>query len=152
MSRDLHSTVHFAPDCECMLGACVFAGLGGARSLQEQIPRLLNSDAAAALIGRFRVPYKPNPAACRPGCLKPCMRALTWPRGARCAQGKERNRDLLNIEVVAAINQAHCRLHHLRNCLPSEELARECGRARPRSPPGLRGCQPGSGHTFERKL
>ncbi|KAK9833296.1 hypothetical protein WJX81_004290 [Elliptochloris bilobata] len=45
------------------------------------------------------------------------------------SQGKERNRDLLNIEVVAALNQAHCRLHHLRSCLPSEELARECGRA-----------------------
>ena len=72
-----------------------------------------------------------------------CMRALTGLRGARRAQGKERNRDLLNIEVVAALNQAHCRLHHLRNCLPSEELARECGRARPRPPCGLPGCQPG---------
>ncbi len=49
----------------------------------------------------------------------------------RNAQKKERNRDLLNIEVVAALNLAHCRLHHLRNCLPSEELVRECGRVRP---------------------
>ena len=51
----------------------------------------------------------------------------------RNTQKKERNRDLLNIEVVAALNLAHCRLHHLRNCLPSEELVRECGRARPLS-------------------
>lgn len=68
-------------------------------------------------------------------CALEVPQALKWRSGARRAQGKERNRDLLNIEVVAALNQAHCRLHHLRNCLPSEELARECGRARPRSAP-----------------
>lgn len=51
-------------------------------------------------------------------------------RGRPGAQKKDRNRELLNIEVVALINQAYCRLHHLRHCLPSEELARECGRAR----------------------
>ena len=53
---------------------------------------------------------------------------------SRRAQKKDRNRDLLNIEVVALINLAHCRLHHLRHCLPSEELARECTRARPDLP------------------
>ncbi len=68
--------------------------------------------------------------ACR-ACL--LAEALSTRRRRR-AQKKDRNRDLLNIEVVALINLAHCRLHHLHHCLPSEELARECTRARPAPP------------------
>ena len=37
-------------------------------------------------------------------------------------------RDLINIEMVAMLNEAFCELHHKPYCPPSEELTRECGK------------------------
>ena len=39
--------------------------------------------------------------------------------------------DLVNIEMVAMLNEAFCELHHKPYCPPSEELTRECGKVRP---------------------
>lgn len=36
--------------------------------------------------------------------------------------------DLVNIEMVAMLNEAFCELHHKPYCPPSEELTRECGK------------------------
>lgn len=38
--------------------------------------------------------------------------------------------DLVNIEMVAMLNEAFCELHHKPYCPPSEELTRECGKVR----------------------
>lgn len=37
-------------------------------------------------------------------------------------------KDLINIEVVAMLNEAFCELHHKPYCPSSEELTRECGK------------------------
>ena len=37
-------------------------------------------------------------------------------------------KDLINIEMVAMLNEAFCELHHKPYCPPSEELTRECGK------------------------
>ncbi|KAL3156358.1 hypothetical protein ABBQ38_000673 [Trebouxia sp. C0009 RCD-2024] len=36
--------------------------------------------------------------------------------------------DLVNIEMVAMLNEAFCELHHKPYCPPSQELTRECGK------------------------
>ena len=36
-------------------------------------------------------------------------------------------RDLLNIEVVAVLNQAFCHLHHYKFCPHTDELITQCG-------------------------
>lgn len=38
--------------------------------------------------------------------------------------------DLVNIEMVAMLNEAFCKLHHKPYCPPSEELTKECGKVR----------------------
>jgi hypothetical protein len=45
-------------------------------------------------------------------------------------QGSELVKDLLNIEVVAVLNQAFCHLHHYKFCLRTEELMTQCGMVR----------------------
>lgn len=38
--------------------------------------------------------------------------------------------DLMNIEMVAMLNEAFCEMHHKPYCPPSEEVIRECGKVR----------------------
>ena len=45
-------------------------------------------------------------------------------------QRSELVKDLLNIEVVAVLNQAFCHLHHYKFCPRTEELMTQCGMVR----------------------
>ena len=45
-------------------------------------------------------------------------------------QGSELVKDLLNIEVVAVLNQAFCHLHHYKFCPHTDELIQQCGMVR----------------------
>ena len=45
-------------------------------------------------------------------------------------QGGQLARDLLNIEIVATLNQGLCHLHHLKVCPHSEDLLAQCGKVR----------------------
>lgn len=50
--------------------------------------------------------------------------------GAVLMQGGQLARDLLNIEIVAMLNQGLCHLHHLNFCPYSEDLLEQCGKVR----------------------
>ena len=43
-------------------------------------------------------------------------------------QGAQLAQDLLNIEVVATLNQGFCHLHHLKFCPRTEQLLAECAK------------------------
>jgi hypothetical protein len=43
-------------------------------------------------------------------------------------QGANLVADLLNIEIIATLNQAFCHLHHYRFCPHSEQLLLECSK------------------------
>ena len=45
-------------------------------------------------------------------------------------QGSALVKDLLNIEVVAVLNQAFCHLHHYKFCPRTDELMQQCGMVR----------------------
>ena len=45
-------------------------------------------------------------------------------------QGSALVKDLLNIEVVAVLNQAFCHLHHYKFCSRTDELMQQCGMVR----------------------
>ena len=55
------------------------------------------------------------------------LRALTR---AADVQGGALVKDLLNIEVVAVLNQAFCHLHHYKFCPRTDELMQQCGMVR----------------------
>ncbi|CAL8467101.1 g6637 [Coccomyxa elongata] len=45
------------------------------------------------------------------------------------SKGGQLARDLLNIEIVAMLNQGLCHFHHLKFCPKSEDLLEQCGKA-----------------------
>ena len=44
------------------------------------------------------------------------------------AQGGDFIRDLLNVEVVATLNLAFCKLHHLKHCSDKTYVNSECAK------------------------
>lgn len=44
------------------------------------------------------------------------------------AQGGDFIRDLLNVEVVATLNLAFCKLHHLKHCSDETYVNSECAK------------------------